>query len=103
MWIYNRFLCCSCCEGSSLNVGDSKIVDYVNIDTPAGIKLKLEINDPCINKNSASCSVTKDGGDDPDVTDGIKIYAKVSRRDDNKITIDGGHRYREDKKERLIW
>lgn len=67
-----------------------KIVDYVNIDTPAGIKLKLEINDPYINKNSASCSVTKDGGDDPDVTDGIKIYAKVSRRDDNKITIDGG-------------
>src|SRR5690606_37074278 len=77
-------------KAAALMLEIQKIVDYVNIDTPAGIKLKLEINDPCINKNSASCSVTKDGGDDPDVTDGIKIYAKVSRRDDNKITIDGG-------------
>ncbi|HZJ82334.1 MAG TPA: cobalt-precorrin-5B (C(1))-methyltransferase CbiD, partial [Clostridia bacterium] len=34
--------------------------------------------------------IIKDAGDDPDNTDGIQIYAKVSGRDDGEIVIDGG-------------
>ncbi|GFN34807.1 cobalt-precorrin-5B (C(1))-methyltransferase CbiD [Tepidimicrobium xylanilyticum] len=67
-----------------------KIPKYVEIDTPAGVKLKLEISDPRIEKGKASCSVIKDSGDDPDVTDGIKIYAQVEKREDAEIFIDGG-------------
>ena len=67
-----------------------KIVNYIEIDTPAGVRLKLEINNQKIHRNKASCSVVKDGGDDPDVTDGMEIFAKVEKRDDNKILIDGG-------------
>ena len=36
------------------------------------------------------CAVQKDGGDDPDVTTGIYVYANVSRRDTPQITLDGG-------------
>lgn len=67
-----------------------QIPRFVEIDTPAGIRLKLEIMDPKLEENKASCCVIKDGGDDPDVTDGMKIYAQVERREDKKISIDGG-------------
>ena len=67
-----------------------QIPRFVEIDTPAGIRLKLEIMDTKLEENKASCCVIKDGGDDPDVTDGMKIYAQVERREDKKISIDGG-------------
>ncbi|MBU5675508.1 cobalt-precorrin-5B (C(1))-methyltransferase CbiD [Alkaliphilus sp. MSJ-5] len=65
-------------------------ISYVEIDTPAGVRLKLEINNQKIEKEVASCSIVKDGGDDPDVTDGMEIFAEVRKREDNKIIIDGG-------------
>ncbi len=65
-------------------------VDYIEIDTPAGVRLKLEVHDQDIQENKASCSIIKDAGDDPDATDGIKIFAEVSRTGDGKISIDGG-------------
>lgn len=68
----------------------SKKIKYVEIDTPANIRLRLEVYDPVIDKGFASCAIIKDGGDDPDTTDGMKIYAKVNKREDNKIAIDGG-------------
>jgi len=39
---------------------------------------------------SAECSVVKDAGDDPDVTDGMAVCATVSRCDQPGIIIDGG-------------
>ena len=67
-----------------------EIVNYIEIDTPAGIRLKLELNNQKIEESSAFCCVIKDGGDDPDVTDGMEIYAKVEKREDKEIVIDGG-------------
>jgi cobalt-precorrin-5B (C1)-methyltransferase len=32
----------------------------------------------------------KDAGDDPDVTNGMEIFARISRRQDGEIVIDGG-------------
>lgn len=69
---------------------EGRIIDKVSIDTPSGIILDLEVTDPNIGDGYASCCIVKDGGDDPDVTDGIGIYAKVSKRDDSDIVIDGG-------------
>ena len=37
----------------------------------------------------ATCAVRKDAGDDPDITDGVLVYATVRRATSN-ITIDGG-------------
>ncbi len=37
------------------------------------------------------CSIVKDAGDDPDVTDGAVIRASLSRSDNPGIRIEGGH------------
>lgn len=65
-----------------------EFIKNINIITPKGIMLELEINDPKIS-DSASCCVVKDGGDDPDATDEIRIYAEVSLISDG-VEISGG-------------
>ena len=54
-------------------------VDTVRLITPSGAALDLNITDSCFDDKTASCSVVKDSGDDPDVTNGIKIFAEVTR------------------------
>ncbi len=84
----------SCAAAASkaavLMLETGKRVDYIEIDTPAGVPLKLEVTNQKFSKNQASCSIVKDAGDDPDYTDGIAIYAKVSKRSDGNVIIDGG-------------
>jgi len=65
-------------------------VENINIDTPAGIVLTLKPMDIHIEDDYVYCCIIKDAGDDPDATDKIEIYAKVSKREDSKIVIDGG-------------
>jgi cobalt-precorrin-5B (C1)-methyltransferase len=66
------------------------VVDFIEIDTPAGITLKLAVCKPEIAEEYASCCIVKDAGDDPDVTDHMEIYARVSKREDGFININGG-------------
>lgn len=65
-------------------------IHSVSLVTPKGIELRLKLHDVCIQENQVSCAVRKDGGDDPDATNGILIYATVSRNEQNDIVIDGG-------------
>jgi cobalt-precorrin-5B (C1)-methyltransferase len=65
-------------------------IDHIEIDTPAGIQLKLWVYKASITGEYASCCVIKDAGDDPDVTDHMEIYAHVSKREDGVIKISGG-------------
>lgn len=51
---------------------------FADLMTPKQIPLHLEVVDVRRGKGSVSCAVKKDGGDDPDVTDGILVYAEVS-------------------------
>lgn len=67
-----------------------KTVDGVSIETPSGIELYLPIIDPEIGNDYAKCGVIKDSGDDPDVTNGIKIFAIVRFSDRPGVTIKGG-------------
>lgn len=55
-------------------------LDYVDLRTPKGIPLHLEVLDVERGGGCVSCAIQKDAGDDPDVTDGIMVYAKVSKR-----------------------
>lgn len=52
--------------------------DFVDLMTPKGILLHLEVFKQEITPNAAVCAVKKDAGDDPDVTHGVLVYAKVS-------------------------
>ncbi len=66
------------------------IPDEVEIDTPAGVKLRLTIQGKQLSSESATCAVQKDAGDDPDVTNGCFVHARVERRAAHSIEIDGG-------------
>lgn len=67
-----------------------KTVDKVTIDTPKGWKLHLDVKNQSFDKNQAICSIIKDAGDDPDITDGAHIYATVRYRTDNTLSIQRG-------------
>ncbi|UYO63338.1 cobalt-precorrin-5B (C(1))-methyltransferase CbiD [Acetobacterium wieringae] len=64
--------------------------DTVKINTPKGWPLDLVLHDQTFSEYEASCSVVKDAGDDPDVTNGIKIFAKVIPSDQAGITFIAG-------------
>jgi len=54
-----------------------QIIGTVTIMTPAGIMLELEVQDVHFSEEVVSCAIRKDAGDDPDITDGIRIYAQA--------------------------
>ncbi len=56
-----------------------KIVPYVTLTTPKGIKVFIEIEDAEFSETYAKCSVRKYSGTDPDVTNGINIFASVRK------------------------
>ena len=70
-----------------LITGDN--VDTVELMTPKGILLNLDVLDIEINSEFASCAVQKDSGDDPDITNGILVYSKCEKIPFG-IEIDGG-------------
>ncbi len=65
-------------------------VNVIELMTPKGILLKLDILKTSFDKNSVSCAVQKDSGDDPDITNGILIFAKAEKIPYG-IEIDGGN------------
>ena len=67
-----------------------QILPEVELMTPKGIGLRLEVLDPKLSQGEASCAIRKDAGDDPDVTDGLLIYATVRRAEKPGVTLDGG-------------
>lgn len=84
----------SCAAGAAkaaaLMLLNREKLESIDIDTPAGIILNLKLEDIHIEEDHVYCCIIKDAGDDPDSTDKIEIYAKVCKRDDSKIVIDGG-------------
>ena len=64
-------------------------VDCIELDTPKGIRLSLEILVITRGDGWVKCAVQKDSGDDPDITNGILIYSKVEKTEVG-IEIDGG-------------
>lgn len=51
----------------------------VRLLTPKGIELYLDVESAVQRQESVECAVRKYSGDDPDVTDGLLIFARVSR------------------------
>ena len=51
----------------------------VELDTPKGITLTLQLHDITRGETYVSCAVQKDAGDDPDTTNGILVYVKAEK------------------------
>lgn len=54
-----------------------KVIQQISIRTPKGVLYTPEILDIRRSVSEVSCAVEKDGGDDPDITSGLLIYATV--------------------------
>lgn len=65
-------------------------INNVSIITPKGIVYNAEIVDITRNRDYVACAVIKDGGDDPDITTGSKIFAQVTFLNNSGILIAGG-------------
>ena len=77
-------------KASAVMALSRKIIETVSIMTPSGTLFETEVINAEVGDNCASCAVKKYSGDDPDVTNGILIYAEVSINKSGKISIDGG-------------
>ncbi len=71
-------------------------IHRVEIALPVGISLVLPMTTLEQDETSASCSVIKDAGDDPDVTNGAEIVARIqevegsAEQDEIKLSVVGG-------------
>ena len=77
-------------KAAAIGLFTGNIPDEVEINTPAGIKLRLKIYHKQLSADEAACAVQKDAGDDPDVTNGCYVHARVKRNFTQTIEIDGG-------------
>lgn len=105
----------SCAAGATLAATQGLLTgiipDRVELLTPSGVSLSLEILEKSLAEDSASCAVRKDAGSDPDVTHGCLVFARIAphyppcpseppeaeknlpnppQADKEKILIDGG-------------
>ena len=64
--------------------------EKIEIRTPKGIDLVLDVREISAGADEVSCAIEKDSGDDPDITKGSLIFATVSMTDEPGISVDGG-------------
>lgn len=67
-----------------------ELVDHVVVTMPDGSESILEIKNAEIASGIASCHTVKDAGDDPDITNGIKIFASAKRDSSGEIKLVAG-------------
>ena len=68
-----------------------EVMSQVSITTPNQTDLTIDVLNPQFNDKVASCSIEKDSGDDPDITNGILVSSKVVLvSDSSDIVIAGG-------------
>lgn len=98
VYAYNKILRCGYTTGSCAAAASKaaaymllsgKTITNVEYVTPSGEKTVFELEDCRHEGGSVSCAVKKYSGDDPDVTSGMLIYARVEKTE-GAFTVDGG-------------
>ncbi len=64
-------------------------VSSVSVTLPSGKAIEIDVPKTKAENDLVTCAVKKYSGDDPDITNGIMIYASV-KKTDGAVTIDGG-------------
>lgn len=61
-----------------------------SVIVPKGVKILANVEDIKRESNKLSCAVRKYSGDDPDVTNGLLIYAEVELIESPEVIVEGG-------------
>jgi len=77
-------------KGAAYGLLQGAIPSSVELMTPAGITLKLNIIHRKVGKDFAECAVKKYSGDDPDITNGCEIHVRAERSYSNEFRFLGG-------------
>jgi len=77
-------------KAAALALLNHEMVEEVQITLPTGEMVNFAVSRCVLNSLEASCSVIKDAGDDPDVTNRAEICATVSWWKEWGVTIEGG-------------
>ena len=77
-------------KGAILTLLNQKRMKEVQITLPRGEKVMFALNKCEFDNLQAGCSVIKDAGDDPDVTDRALISAEVAWTEGKGLAIEGG-------------
>ncbi len=77
-------------KAAAMALLEQNMIRQVEISLPGGQQAAFAIRNCAFDSGMAMCSVTKDAGDDPDVTNGAEIWASVCRDDGPGIAIRGG-------------
>ena len=83
-------LCAAAAKAAAIMLLSSGPVGQVEITAKSGSAIMLEVTDITRKNGLVTCAVVKDAGDDPDVTNGVKVFAAVCKTDTDHIEIDGG-------------
>lgn len=74
-----------------LSIMNQNKIDFVDVTLPKKSQIRIKIENCDFNKDNSTCTVIKDGGDDPDVTHGAEIITQVTLTGKpGEIEIDGG-------------
>lgn len=76
-------------QAATLLLLTGQLPEVIELHTPKGIDLFLHPEQTSFDGTVARCGIRKDSGDDPDVTNGICIYADVQKQE-QEIVILGG-------------
>jgi len=85
---------CAAAKAAVCMLLSGRRIESVSVITPMGVELTLPVYEITMEQDSVTCAIKKDSGDDPDVTNGILIYASVSYIEgdstDKRVVTDGG-------------
>lgn len=78
-------------KASALLLFEGQKSEAVDIDTPKGWRVSVQIYElQMVGVDAAVCCAVKDSGDDPDMTSGMRIYARVERAKAPGVRLEGG-------------
>ena len=69
---------------------DQRPQDVVDVALPSGRRVGFAVESCAVDARGSTAVVVKDGGDDPDVTHGAHLTARVSWRNEPGIGLEGG-------------
>jgi len=77
-------------KGAALLLARQSLVKEVDLDLPAGVSATFQLHGQSFTTGEATCYVIKDAGDDPDVTNGAEVHARVTTNPPQPPFVKGG-------------